>query len=107
MKKLIMCLGVVACVAMQLKAEETATGPAGFIMCGKKKLVIVGAAASWNVKKKELNVYLSPYKLTDEDLQEVKRGGMSALGSGKDSPDQKLWGDDCPSAQITIEFSTK
>jgi hypothetical protein len=90
---------------MLVNASGTSTNEIGFITCGGKKLIIADAAASWNAKKKELNVYLSPYKLTTQDLEDVKRGGMWAPGSDKDSPDNKLWGDDCPSAQITIEFS--
>ena len=104
MTKLIAYLGMVAVLAVQAKAEETSTKRTNFIQCGSKKLILVDAAASWNPKKRELNVYLSPYKLTVEDLKDVKRGGWWAPGSGKESPDQTLWGDTCPSTQVLIEF---
>ena len=105
MKKLIACLGAVACLAMQAEAEEGLTNRVNFIMCGSKKLVIVDAAASWNATKKEMNVYLSPHKFTAEDLKDVTRGEWWAPGMGKESPDKTLWGDTCPSAQILIEFT--
>jgi hypothetical protein len=92
---------------MQVYASGTSTNEIGFITCGGKKLIIADAAASWNAKTKELHVYLSPHKFTDEDLRHVKRGGMWAPGSWKESPDKKLWGDNCPSIHISINFSSE
>jgi hypothetical protein len=107
MKKLMMSLTLLAWSVMQVNASGTSTNDVGFIMCGGKKLIIADAAASWNAKTKELHVYLSPHKFTDEDLRNVKRGGMWAPGSWKESPDKKLWGNDCPSVHISIDVSTE
>ncbi len=107
MKKVMICLALLACSVMLLNASGTSTNEIGFIMCGGKKLTIADAAASWNAETKRLNVYLSPYKIPDEDMRPVKRGAIWAMGSWKESPDKKLWGDDCPSVQITIDFSSE
>ena len=53
-------------------------------MCGGKKLIIADFAGSRKAKKRELNLYLSPHKLTEKDLENVKQGGMWAPGTEKE-----------------------
>jgi hypothetical protein len=98
MKKIVTCVAVaVVCLASQLKAEDAATNRMSFVTGGDKTLIIVDAAASWNVKKKEMNVYLSPYKLTAQHLEDVKRGRGHFIGLGSGSDDLL--------AQIKLKFS--
>ena len=105
MKKIIMLLGLAMCFAIQLNAKEKSAKEIGFIMCGKKKLTIINAAATWNAKKKEMQVYFFPFKITTNDLKKIKSGNAWSIGFQKKSPNKKLWESWCPNAQLTINFS--
>jgi hypothetical protein len=100
-----MLLGLAICFAVQLNAKAKSTEGMGFITCGKKKLIIIDAAATWNAKKKSMQIYLFPFKLTANDLKDIKSGKAWSVGFGKKSPDKKLWESWCPNAQVAIDFS--
>ena len=105
MKKIVILLGLVIYFAIPLNAKEKSVNELGFIICGKKKLIILDATATWNAKKKEMQIYLFPFKLTKSDLKDVKLGRAWTVGFKKKSPDKKLWESWCPNAQILINFS--
>ena len=105
MRKIIMLLGLVICFAIQSNAKEKSGNGMGFIVCGNKKLIIIDAVATWNAKKKEMQVYFFPFKLTANDFKDIKSGKAWSVGFGKKSPDKKLWESWCPNAQVAIDFS--
>ena len=106
MKKITILLGLAICFAVQLDAKDNSTNNgAGFIVCGKKKLVIIDAAATWNAKEKEMKIYFFPFKLTANDLKDIKSGEVWKIRLGKKSPNKKLWESWCPNGELKIDFT--
>ena len=78
----------------------------GGIKKNKTTLPAVDAVGVWNDGKKELTIYLMPFKLKKEHITLIRKGRTDLVLREQPSPDPKKWSW-CPIAKLIVALDPK
>jgi hypothetical protein len=94
---------LVAVVGLLLQAAAAK----GTISTKDGSMPVVDAVAVWNPAKGELRVALTPFKIQEKHLPDIRKDSTMFAMFGEKSPDPKKWADWCPAAEVKLTLDAR